>query len=141
MTQLRFSEEQLEKFKQQLLRKREQLMKLQKDFINEALPESYSTNASHVLPTDMGNEITTQDVDLKLATNELKEIKEIDEALERINDETYGYCIECEEPIRFQRLVAIPEAKYCLSCEEDLEHEFKNRYRRTEEIDFEDVEF
>jgi DnaK suppressor protein len=42
----------------------------------------------------------------------------VSEALERIEDGTYGTCAECEEPVSEKRLAAIPWAKYCIRCQE-----------------------
>jgi DnaK suppressor protein len=48
-------------------------------------------------------------------------IKEIDEALERIRDESYGICNVCGEDIPEGRLQVRPIARYCAQCKEDLE--------------------
>lgn len=45
-----------------------------------------------------------------------RELKAIDEALHRIADGRYGTCVECGGPLGLQRIRAIPEARYCLSC-------------------------
>ena len=45
-----------------------------------------------------------------------RELAEIDEALARIQDGRYGRCLACGGPMGLQRLRAIPEARYCLSC-------------------------
>ncbi len=45
-----------------------------------------------------------------------REVAEIDAALERIVRGSYGLCLACGGPIGLQRLRAIPEARYCLSC-------------------------
>jgi DnaK suppressor protein len=50
------------------------------------------------------------------ATND--QLKQINEALQRINEGTYGVCAECEKPISPKRLQAVPWAKYCVACEE-----------------------
>jgi DnaK suppressor protein len=50
------------------------------------------------------------------ATND--QLKSINEALQRINDGTYGTCAECEKPISPKRLQAVPWAKYCVACQE-----------------------
>jgi DnaK suppressor protein len=42
----------------------------------------------------------------------------ISEALERIENQTYGRCVECEEQISEQRLAALPWAKYCICCQD-----------------------
>lgn len=44
------------------------------------------------------------------------ELQEIDAALQRIGDGRYGLCLACGGPIGLQRLRAIPEARYCVSC-------------------------
>ncbi|HEU4383275.1 MAG TPA: TraR/DksA C4-type zinc finger protein [Anaeromyxobacteraceae bacterium] len=45
-----------------------------------------------------------------------QEIREIDAALGRIADGLYGTCLACGGPMGLQRLRALPEARYCLSC-------------------------
>ena len=47
------------------------------------------------------------------------------EALQKIDEGTYGICEECEEEIPIGRLKAIPEAKYCVACQMALEKEQK----------------
>lgn len=42
----------------------------------------------------------------------------IAEALERIENKTYGLCLECDEQISEKRLAALPWAKYCIKCQE-----------------------
>ena len=44
------------------------------------------------------------------------EIAEIDAALARIRDGSYGVCVACGGPMGLQRLRAIPEARFCLGC-------------------------
>jgi RNA polymerase-binding transcription factor len=43
-------------------------------------------------------------------------VEEIDGALERINDKTYGYCERCYQPIPKPRLRALPYARLCVAC-------------------------
>lgn len=45
----------------------------------------------------------------------------IDAALCRIDAGTYGWCIECGGPISVERLLALPSAERCLSCQTALE--------------------
>jgi DnaK suppressor protein len=51
-------------------------------------------------------------------TIDMKLLREISDALVRINQGTYGVCLECEEPISAKRLEALPWARYCVSCQE-----------------------
>jgi DnaK suppressor protein len=43
------------------------------------------------------------------------------EALDRIENGSFGMCEECEEPIALKRLEIIPNARYCVRCKEELE--------------------
>jgi DnaK suppressor protein len=45
-----------------------------------------------------------------------RELADIDAALARIDAGTYGRCQACGGPMGLQRLRAIPEARYCVSC-------------------------
>ena len=46
--------------------------------------------------------------------------REVQDALRRIQDGTYGVCLECGEPISLKRLQAVPWAKFCVRCQEIL---------------------
>ena len=45
-----------------------------------------------------------------------REVAEIDAALQRIAEGSYGSCLACGGPMGLQRLRAIPEGRYCLGC-------------------------
>ncbi len=51
---------------------------------------------------------------------DMKLLREIADALHRVDTETYGICLECEEPISPKRLDAVPWARYCVSCQEKI---------------------
>ena len=53
-------------------------------------------------------------------TIDIKLLREISDALQRIEHETYGVCLECEEPISVKRLEAVPWARYCVTCQEQI---------------------
>jgi DnaK suppressor protein len=46
----------------------------------------------------------------------------VSEALERVESDTYGICVECDEQIGPKRLAAIPWAKYCIRCQEQKDN-------------------
>ena len=58
---------------------------------------------------------------LLLGDREREKIRNIDEALARIDDGEYGVCEECEEEIPLGRLKAMPFARLCVKCKADLE--------------------
>ena len=47
-------------------------------------------------------------------------LREIDEALGRIEDESYGVCMGCDDPISLKRLEAVAWARYCVPCQEEI---------------------
>ncbi len=53
-------------------------------------------------------------------TIDVKHLREINDALHRMDTEMYGTCLECEEPISAKRLDAVPWAKYCVTCQEAI---------------------
>lgn len=65
-------------------------------------------------------------VDINLANidRHILEITEIDQALIRIAEKTYGVCTDCDTPIDAQRLAANPAAKRCLRCQDKHEKTF-----------------
>jgi DnaK suppressor protein len=63
--------------------------------------------------------------DYQIYLNQKKELAEIEEALKRIEEGTYGICEMCDEPIQEERLKIKPYAKYCIICREIIEKEGK----------------
>ena len=58
-----------------------------------------------------------------IANQQIEELKEIEEALKRIDKGTYGTCEMCDEKIALGRLKAKPFAKFCTPCREIYEAE------------------
>jgi len=65
------------------------------------------------------------DREYQIYLNQKKELEEINEALKRIEEGTYGICEMCEEEISEERLKVKPYAKYCIICREIIEKEGK----------------
>jgi DnaK suppressor protein len=53
-------------------------------------------------------------------TIDVKLLREISAALHRIETGSYGVCAQCEEPISAKRLDAVPWARYCVACQEEI---------------------
>ena len=62
-----------------------------------------------------------REIDYTLEENSEHVLKEIEGALERIEEGTYGTCVNCGKPIAEERLAAIPWATYCIDCKRILE--------------------
>lgn len=54
---------------------------------------------------------------------DIEDVRDIDAAFQRINAGTYGECISCGEDIGYERLIAFPTAKRCISCQRELERQ------------------
>lgn len=65
----------------------------------------------------------------QLNTRNSAKLKQIEEALRRITDNTYGLCQDCEEPIPEKRLLHNPHFQTCVPCAEAREAEEKQRKR------------
>ncbi len=65
---------------------------------------------------DVGTENYDQEFALGLIENEQSIIEEIDEALSRITQGTFGKCVNCGTAIPRPRLQALPYTKHCIDC-------------------------
>ncbi len=72
---------------------------------------------------DLGSDYFEQDFTIGLIENSEQTLREIDAALQRIEDGTYGICEEDGSPIRKARLRALPWARLCVGCQRKLEEE------------------
>ena len=67
---------------------------------------------------DMGATSFERDHELTVLNNEREKLAQIDRALARIDDGTYGICESCGNPIGKMRLMAFPRATLCLTCKQ-----------------------
>src|SRR5262245_14874498 len=65
---------------------------------------------------DLGSDAFEQEFTLGLLENEEQQLKEINHALDRIHQGTFGTCEECQQPIPKARLDAVPFTRYCVEC-------------------------
>lgn len=115
---------QAEYFRQKLLRWRAELLAESSETLAHLKEESLSEPDiadRATLETDRYTELRTRDRERKL-------ISKIDEALQRIENGTYGYCEETDEPIGVRRLDARPIATLSLEAQE--RHERLERTHR-----------
>jgi RNA polymerase-binding protein DksA len=74
-----------------------------------------------VHPADLGTDNFEEELALELLENEDHLLTEIDDALERIEQGTFGRCENCGQPISRERLEAVPYARYCIRCARQLQ--------------------
>lgn len=115
---------QLEYFRQKLLRWRAELLEESSETLVHLKEESLSEPDI----TDRASLETERSLELRTRDRERKLISKIDAALERIQDGSYGYCEETDEPISLKRLEARPIATLSLEAQE--RHERMERTHR-----------
>ena len=70
---------------------------------------------------DMSLQDVNQEIALRLGERESQMVADIDGALQRIDDGTYGTCERCGKPIPEARLEALPTARFDAACQSELE--------------------
>ncbi len=117
-----FMVKKLHEIRKKLLRQRELLLAEAREALN-ALP------GQTVFP-DMGDQATAEtdrNFMLRLRSREQKLIKKIDEALDRIDNGTFGICDDCGMEINIKRLDARPVTTLCMECKTQQEEEERIR--------------
>ena len=118
------NERQRDYFRLKLLNWREDILREAKDTLLHLQEE----NQNHPDIADRASSETDRAIELRARDRQRKLIAKIDEALTRIDDGTYGYCEETDEPISLRRLEARPIAT--LSVEAQERHERRERVYR-----------
>jgi DnaK suppressor protein len=70
---------------------------------------------------DMSVQDVSQELALRLGERESQLVADIDQALMRIDEGTYGQCTRCGKPIDERRLEAMPTARYDAACQAEIE--------------------
>jgi DnaK suppressor protein len=120
------NERQRDYFRQKLLVWRDEIVKE----VKETLAHLQEENENHADLADRASLVTDRAVELRARDRQRKLLAKIDAALSRLEDGTYGYCAETNEPISLKRLEARPIAT--LSIEAQERHERRERIYRDE---------
>ena len=59
-----------------------------------------------------------EEINIQLKQTDTKLLRAIEDALQRVENGSYGICVECEEEIAAARLRAVPWTKVCITCKE-----------------------
>jgi RNA polymerase-binding transcription factor DksA len=106
----------------ELLEMRERVLRAAQDIAEDDTEDGELSSAAgdqHI--ADHASEMFDREVDESLGENAEVIVREIDDALARIDAGTYGTCIRCGQPIPDERLAAVPYAVLCVSCRRDEE--------------------
>jgi len=82
---------------------------------------------------DLASEERDREISFILTDRERERLQGIQEALERIDDGSYGICESCESEISEGRLEALPFTRLCVNCQAEREKEAKSSRRFEDE--------
>ena len=106
----------IEQIKQELLDRKKELEEKLTRMSREKVTDDQVQD-----PGDQALTSTLESLKLSFQDTEIEEINRIDKALAKIEDDTYGICIDCQEAISEKRLKSYPNAARCLMCQELFE--------------------
>lgn len=110
--------EQFKKYRDILMSKKNEILSSVKNEEKQGL-ESSEPGAKD--PYDAATDAYDQEFSFTISEAGRRTLEEIDIALHKIDEGTYGTCDGCKKPIDQPRLDAVPQARMCISCQEKEE--------------------
>lgn len=130
--------QQLDYFRKRLLFEKERLEEERAEAgrfnLEEPLTDAVTELSSYDNhPGDLGSETFEREKDLALWNNTNEILDRVNEALELIDNGSYGICEACQAEIDLERLEAVPYTTLCIDCRREQEEHRQNRQRPVEE--------
>ncbi|WP_455544538.1 TraR/DksA family transcriptional regulator [Intestinibacter sp.] len=72
-------------------------------------------------PGDIGTEVYMNDMQNSLTDHQRYQLDKVNDALQKIEDNSFGYCERCNNKIESERLDILPETKLCAHCAQETE--------------------
>lgn len=113
-----FARDFLEVQRKKLMAKKEEILKMYRKDLQNGQESNDSPTEDLV---DRANNAYNRELAFSISDNERELLLQIDQAIERLNGGSYGYCLHTGHPIGLARLEAIPWAKYSVEAQEMLE--------------------
>jgi DnaK suppressor protein len=128
--QKKLSKKDLEHFKKKLLFIREKiagnLHNMERDSLNKSQKDAAGDLSGYSFHmADVATDNFDTEIHLGLTCNSKNLLNEVDDALKRIEEGSYGLCERYETPIPKKRLEVMPYARYCIKAQEEIEQERK----------------
>ena len=122
----------LDKYKKLLLKKKEEILQavkhIEQDTLSRSQREASGDLSGYSLHmADTATDSYDREFSLGIASNAQEILYDIEEALKRIKDKTFGSCLSCEKPIPKKRLQALPQAGLCITCQGKQETQKRRR--------------
>jgi RNA polymerase-binding protein DksA len=119
-TEIEFYRQKLFDVKKRLVRDESELMGEALGGVGGEASGGFSDVPLH--QADLGSHQFEEDLTLDLLGNEEQIVEEINAALARLEQGTFGRCEECQKRISKERLQALPYARYCIECADRLQN-------------------
>jgi DnaK suppressor protein len=100
------------------------------------IPETLAATAEIGDLVDQAGDERDRELSLLLTGREKEKLLAINEALEKVSEGSYGVCEECGEMIGPGRLKVMPLAKFCVSCQSNLERDMTLQRKADEELKY-----
>jgi RNA polymerase-binding transcription factor len=124
----------VERARERLQRERERLQRIHEGLSGdpgeaagpserEGLSELSELSLADQHPADLGTEMFEREKDMSILDRVVAEIADVDRALKRVDEGTYGRCEACGRPIAKARLAVRPEARFCVDDQARAERE------------------
>ena len=122
----KFSKSNLKEFKKIVLKKKEEILSDLKHISDDTLRKSQKEASGDISGytyhmADVATDNYDREFSLGLASSERKSLYELDDALKRIEERTFGLCDDCKSSITKIRLKAVPSARLCIKCQQKRE--------------------
>jgi DnaK suppressor protein len=120
-----------------LAKAREQLLETRSKLLGEIdseLRAEREGNKDEGMDTyDLASEERDREINFILSDRERVKLQQIDDALARLDDGSYGICESCGLEVAEERLEAMPFTRLCRDCQQDQEREEKSQRRGDDE--------
>jgi RNA polymerase-binding protein DksA len=131
MKSVPLTKEQIKQFRQLLITERAKLADEIKTIAREASTSprdaSGDLSAYTVHMADMAADTYDRELSMNLVSSEQEILYQIDDALKRLDEGTFGVCLQCGQPIAMSRLKAVPYASMCITCQRTKEQQSKTK--------------
>lgn len=122
----KYNKKDLKDFKKAVLKKKEEILDDLQHISDDTLRKSQKEASGDISGytyhmADVATDNYDREFSLGLASNERKSLYELDDALKRIEEGTFGICDACKSLISKIRLKAVPSARLCIKCQQKKE--------------------
>ncbi|MEW6170922.1 MAG: TraR/DksA family transcriptional regulator [Candidatus Omnitrophota bacterium] len=122
----KMNKKELKIFKDLILKRKEEILEGIKHISDDTLKKSQKDAAGDISGytyhmADVATDTYDREFSLGIASSERKVLYEIEDALKKIEEGSYGFCEICKKSISKARLKAVPYTKMCVDCQETKE--------------------